>query len=50
MLYPFYIDKLKVIYEYNDASKEIVIQNFEYIEEYRKLRNKGYLSHSSIQY
>ncbi len=43
MLYAFYIDKLNVIYEYNAASKEIVIQNIEYIEEYKKLRNKEWL-------
>jgi tRNA-Thr(GGU) m(6)t(6)A37 methyltransferase TsaA len=43
MLYAFYIDKLNVIYEYNAANKEIIIQNIEYIEEYKKLRNKAWL-------
>ncbi len=43
MLYAFYIDKLNIIYEYSAANKEITIQNIEYIDEYKKLRNKDWL-------
>ena len=39
----FYIDKLNVVYEYNPISKEVLIQNIEYYEEYKKLRNKSWL-------
>lgn len=43
MLYAFYIDKLNVIYEYDANNKEVMIQNIEYSEEYKKLRNKSWL-------
>jgi hypothetical protein len=43
LLYAFYIDKLNVIYEYNAMSKDVIIQNVEYSEEYKKLRNKAWL-------
>jgi tRNA (adenine37-N6)-methyltransferase len=43
LLYAFYIDKLNVIYEYNAMEKEVIIQNVEFSEEYKKLRNKAWL-------
>ncbi len=43
IMYAFYIDKLNVIYEYDAVNKEVHIQNIEYSEEYKKLRNKSWL-------
>lgn len=43
VLYAFYVDKLNVIYEYNAVEKEVIIQNVEFSEEYKKLRNKAWL-------
>jgi tRNA-Thr(GGU) m(6)t(6)A37 methyltransferase TsaA len=43
LLYAFYIDKLNVIYEFNATEKNILIISIEYVEEYKKLRNKDWL-------
>jgi tRNA (Thr-GGU) A37 N-methylase len=43
MLFAFYIDKLNIIYKYDAANKEVIVQDIEYSDEYKKLRNKSWL-------
>jgi hypothetical protein len=43
LVYAFYIDKLNVIYRYNGIEKKVLVENIEFSEEYKKLRNKSWL-------
>lgn len=43
LLYVFYLDRINVIYEFNAVDKKIKVIDIEYVEQYKKKRNKEWL-------
>lgn len=43
LLYVFYLDRINIIYEFNTAEKKIKVIDIEYVEQYKKKRNKEWL-------